>query len=388
MADPQYIVLDSAAKIRACAADWDDLWRRSDLALPIARAEYVAHWIETFAPRSKVHCLTVRQDGRFVAAIPFVGQRLKRLLPVGSLPANAWAWAGDLLVDRAADADQIAATLAAVIARLPWPLVRLDGVPLDAPAWQAFVEALKSAGQLVDVRDSFEVNRIAIDHDWTAYRASWSGNHRRQMGKMLRRAEREGGVKLHVYRALAPGQVEPFLQRGFAVEDRSWKSAARSSVLKNPRMFDYLCAEARQLAQRGELQLTFLEHRGQTIAFEYGWNAAGVYGAAKVGYDEAYANLTPGQLLRYLLLELMFADPAQRLVDFLGPATDATSRWSTGRYRVGRIVAGNQRIGGRLAARFYHRWLEFRTRQETAVGGRSEADGPKELEQTEAIACR
>ena len=239
-----------------------------------------------------------------------MGQRLKQLLPVGSLPANAWAWAGDLLIDRVADADQIAATLAAAIARLPWPLVWLDGVPLDAPAWQTLAAALKSAGQLVEVRESFEVNQIAIDHDWSAYRASWPGNHRRQMGKMLRRAEREGGVTLHVYRELLADEVEPLLCRGFAVEDRGWKSAAGSSVLKNPRMFDYLCAEARQLAQAGELQLTFLEHRGQAIAFEYGWNAAGVYGAAKVGYDEAYAKLTPGQLLRYLLLERMFADPA------------------------------------------------------------------------------
>ena len=133
MADPQCIVLDSAAKIRASAADWGDLWRRSDVALPIARAEYVAHWIETFAPRSKIRALTVIHDRQFVAALPFVGQRLKQLLPVGSLPANSWAWAGDLLIDRAANADRIAATLAAAIARLPWPLVWLDGVPLDAP---------------------------------------------------------------------------------------------------------------------------------------------------------------------------------------------------------------------------------------------------------------
>ena len=160
------------------------------------------------------------------------------------------------------------------------------------------------------------------------------------------------------------------------------------SVLKNPRMFNYLCAEARQLARRGELQLTFLEHRGQAIAFEYGWNAAGVYGAAKVGYDEAYAKLTPGQLLRYLLLERMFADPAQRLVDFLGPATDATSRWSTGRYRVGRIVAANRGIGGRLAARLYRRWSRLRTRPKSTVGQRSVVDDPEEAEQAEAIACR
>lgn len=346
-------ILNSPQAIRAAAADWDDLWRRSDCALPVARAELTAQWLDAFAARARVACLVVREGEQLVAALPLVGGRWKKLLPVGQLPSNAWAWAGDLLVDPAADWEQISQSVIAGIRRLPWPLLRLDGAALDSSRWQLLIDCLRDAGLLVAVDESFAVGQIEIDHDWTAYQASWPGNHRRQMGKMLRRAEREGGVELKVIRQIADDNIEALLTEGFQVENRSWKGAAGSSVLQNPPIFRFFCAQARQLAQQGDLQLSFLEHRGRTIAFEYGWNVGGVYGSAKVGYDEQFADLSPGQLLRYLLLERMFADPEQHCFDFLGPLTPATARWSTSTYRIGRIVASTGGLVGRLCSRFY-----------------------------------
>ncbi len=350
---PQLDVLNSPQAIRAAAAAWDDLWRRSDCALPVARAELTAQWLETFAARARVACLVVREGEQLVAALPLVGGRWKKLLTVGQLPSNAWAWAGDLLVDRAADWEQVSRLLVAGIRQLPWPLLRLDGAALDSSHWQRLIECLHDAGLLVAVDESFAVGQVDIDHDWAAYQASWPGNHRRQMGKMVRRAEREGGVELKVVRQFADDDIEALLTKGFQTEDHSWKGAAGSSVWRNPTIFRFFCAQARQLAQQGDLQLTFLEHRGRTIAFEYGWNVRGVYGSAKVGYDEQFAELTPGQLLRYLLLERMFNDPEQHRFDFLGPLTPATARWSTSTYRIGRIVASTGGVVGKLCSRLY-----------------------------------
>ena len=364
---PELVILDSPQAIRAVAAEWDDLWRRSDCALPVARAELTAQWLENFAARTRVACLVVRKGEQLVAALPLAGGRWKKLLAVGRLPSNAWAWAGDLLVDPAADREQIARLLVAGIRRLPWPLLRLEGAALDSSRWQLLIDRLHNAGLLVAVDESFAVGQVDIDHDWTAYQASWPGNHRRQMGKMLRRAEREGGVELKVVRQFGGEDIEALLTKGFQVEDRGWKGAAGSSVWRNPSIFRFFCAQARQLAQQGNLQLTFLEHRGRTIAFEYGWNVGGVYGSAKVGYDEQFAELSPGQLLRYLLLERMFADPEQHRFDFLGPLTPATDRWSTSTYRIGRIVASTGGLVGRLCSRLY------RLRRREPVGSRQEA---------------
>ncbi len=44
------IHLTSVAALRTNAAAWDDLWQRSDVSLPLLRAELLAQWVEHFAP--------------------------------------------------------------------------------------------------------------------------------------------------------------------------------------------------------------------------------------------------------------------------------------------------------------------------------------------------
>ena len=65
------IHLTSVADLRAEAAAWDDLWQRSDVSLPLVRAELLAQWVEHFAPRADFHAAGRRRPvalGRRVAA--------------------------------------------------------------------------------------------------------------------------------------------------------------------------------------------------------------------------------------------------------------------------------------------------------------------------------
>jgi CelD/BcsL family acetyltransferase involved in cellulose biosynthesis len=365
MAAPRLIQFESVSAIRAAAAAWDDLWQRSDVALPVGRAELVAQWMETVAPRATVRALALEQDGQLVAALPLLGGHIKRLLSVGKLPANDWSWAGDLLLDPSADVRRAMETLAAAVGKLPWRLVWLDGVASESARWQMFAESLQAVGLRFDRRELFRVGQIEIDHNWTAYKAKWSNNHRHQMRRMENRAKREGDLALVVLRDVRPEKIESLLRRGFKVECRSWKGSKGSAVLTSPQVFDFYCRQARQLAEWGQLQLTFLELDGYPIAFEYGWNAKGVYCSPKVGYDEQFRRLTPGQLLRHELLQRFFADPEQRLFDFVGPLADATAKWKTGTYSIGRLVASTQRRGGRAALGLLRKYWSWKARRGT-----------------------
>jgi CelD/BcsL family acetyltransferase involved in cellulose biosynthesis len=348
---PRTIEIRSLAELRSAAAPWDDLWQRSDTSLPLGRAEIIAQWTEANAPRSKFRAIAVEQAGRFVAALPLVRGQIKRFLPVARLPRNDWSWAGDLLLDPAAD-DAALAALIGVMEKVGRPLVWFDAVPFEASHWRRLATAAKSAGLSHHTKESFRVGRIDIDHDWPAYERSWTKNHRRQMRRIERAADEEGGATLVVHRRLEASQVEPLLRRGFTVEDASWKGQEGTSVLRSPAALSLYIEQARQIAAWGDLQLTFLELAGRPIAFEYGWNAKGVYYSYKVGYDESYAKLSPGQLLRHRLLEQFFADPGQSAVDFIGPITAATEHWSTSTYPVGRMAIAESPVG-RLAVRAY-----------------------------------
>lgn len=351
---PRTIEIRSLSELRAVAGPWDDLWQRSDATLPLGRVELIAQWIEANAPRSKFRAIAVEQDSRIVAALPLVSGKIKRVVPVARLPRNDWSWAGDLLLDPAAD-DAVLEALIGPMARAGRPVVWFDAVPLKAPAWQRLAAATRAAGLSLHARESFRVGRIDIDHDWSAYERSWTKNHRRQMKRVERVAEEEGGATLVVHRRIEPHDLELLLRRGFAVEDASWKGRAGSSVLKTPVALAHYIEQAQQIATWGDVQLTFLELAGRPIAFEYGWNCKGVYHSFKVGYDEAYAKLSPGQLLRYRLLRQFFADPKQRAVDFIGPIVAATEHWATSTYPVGRLAIAHS-PAGRLLVHAYRAW--------------------------------
>ncbi|HVX62216.1 MAG TPA: GNAT family N-acetyltransferase [Pirellulales bacterium] len=356
----QLIRLQSKDELLSAAGDLNELWRRSAVALPAARAEPLAAWLDQFAPRQAFQMLVVADAGRWAAALPLVDRRLKGLLPAACWPYSPWWTSGELLLD--AEADQRAAldALAVELAQLQQPLMWLDAVRFTAPRWQALLRAVERAGLPASVRQQAVIGQVEIDHDWDEYQARWTKGHRRKMKVALRKADAAGGVRLSSYDRFSPGEVGSFVRAGFEIEHRSWKGGQRSSVLSQPGMLEYYVEQGQRLASAGCLRLSFLEHHGQQIAFEYGLTGKGTYYSYKVGYDERFADLTPGQLLRFELLQRFFADPACTLVDFAGPLCRATSAWSTRVEPVGRVVIGTASMRGRLLHGGYRFWRRQR----------------------------
>ncbi len=342
---------DSIASLRAAAGPWDDLYQRCREVLPTGRAELIADWLEQFAARGKFIALAIEDGGQLIAALPLLERRIAGLIRVGSLPRNDWCWAGHLLIDLSADVSGALRLLVDELRRLSWPLLWFDTVPLEQPAWRRFLSALDDAGLQYLADERFEIGVVDIQRqgrDWHAYQDSWSGNHRRHMRKALRRAEEEGGVQLDVRRPSCAVEVEPLLREGFEVEHRSWKGREGTSVLASPSAWQFYLRQATGLAEGGNLELTFLRFREQAIAFEYAWTAHGVYYTPKVGFDDEFSRFSPGQLLRYFVLQNAFLNHERQVVDFLGPLSDATSKWITGGYPISRLVIATGKVGRSL----------------------------------------
>jgi CelD/BcsL family acetyltransferase involved in cellulose biosynthesis len=326
--------------------------------------------------------LVVEDQGQWVAALPLVGRRFGHLFSAAALPSNSWSGAGELLLDPDSRIDVVLDALVSATGRLPWPLLWLDGVALDAPRWLALLQALDRAGLPTYHRPRFDVGLIPVDHDWESCKKRWSKNHRRKMAKRLRQLANQGDVRLAVYGQLPPEQVRPWVRRGFEVEDRSWKGEAGTSVLRTPGMFDFFVRQAELAATWGQLELAFLELDGRPIAFRYGWNAKGVYHSCKVGYDPQYAAYSPALLLMYHLLQRFSHQPERRAVDCMGPISEATAKWRPIPYTEGRVVVALGPIVGRAALWVYqHGWpLVRRLRGRATPNDRSPSPGRRDQE--------
>lgn len=329
----------STEELRAVAAAWDDLWFRSDVTNPRARASLVALWVEHFSPSEPLAALAVEQEGRLVAALPLVGsRRIRGLVKVGALPYNAWAGNGELLLDPTTDVDAVLDLLVSALNRLPWSFLWLDSVALERSHWQAFLAAMKRAGLSPEVRPDHDAALVEIGNDWQTYEATWSRKRRQNRHRQARQLEQAGKTELKIY-SPSPCQVDKLMHEGFEVEDRSWKGAEGTSVLKTPGMLDFYCREARLLAEWGQLELVFLEHQDKAIAFDYGLIAKGVHYTPKVGYDEAYDKFSPGQLMIMRLLQRWHDEPDSHCLDFLGQPDPWKLSWGTCTYPVGSIIA-------------------------------------------------
>lgn len=337
--------ISSLEELLASRAAWDDLWRRSDVTWPTMQAELLAQWIEQFAADRGFRALVVEDSGVLVAALPTIDRPLARVVKAAGLPGNEWSPLGDLLLDPDCNVNEVLDLVVRGLAQsrtLAW----FDAVNARAPRWQGLIAAAERVGMATHLQPRGDVALVDLSTDWNAYKAGRSRNHRRHLKVAQTRAEKAGGAELELILNPPVDELRALLQRGFEVEDRSWKARSASSVLRSPGMFEFYVRQATELSRQGQLALAYLTHRGAVVAFEYAWLAKGVLHPLKVGYDETFAELTPGQLLRTKLLEQLHTAGQCRLIDYLGPITPATAKWSTRTYTVSRLAIA---LGGPLS---------------------------------------
>jgi CelD/BcsL family acetyltransferase involved in cellulose biosynthesis len=350
------VQFDSVDQLRRRAAAWDDLWRRSDVTLPTARAELVAQWVEQFAAGRRFAAIAVEDGGQFVAALPLVAApgAAGRFLAV--LPRNGWTDAGDLLLDPDATNNAIR-ILAGGLRRLGWAVACGDGVKSQSPSWRRFLDVLRAQNSRIATRTKFHVGLIDIGRDWDACQASWSRNHRGAVKRSLRKLEEAGQVELLAYTDLSPDRADELLQTVCEVEDKSWKGESGSSILRSPGMREFYRRQARQLSECGQLEISLLRQRDTVLAGEYAFTAKGVLHSLKVAYDAEHRQAGPFRLLRYLQLQRFFGEQRIRQVDTLGILSEANAKWSTRMYTLDRVVFGTGGgVGNRLVDGYDRLW--------------------------------
>lgn len=358
----KYELLDGSTALNQLADEWDELWERSAAILPTARALPLQLWCTHFAPRQTLRAVLVRDAGRLVAALPLLIQG--RFVRLAQLPTNDWMPGGTLLVDTEADSSRVADALLDGLRQLPCLGARLRNVPWHSAEWQALSSVAESRGWPQIGHRLHDVGLTDLQRTWEEIEAGFSGNHRRHMRKALRRAEKEGGgVSFEKHETFAPGELERLLRLGFEIETRGWKGREGTCVLQQPGMFEFVVRQAEELARLGAVRLVFLKFGETPIAFEYCWRIKGSLLTPKIGYDEQYSRLSPGQVLVYHNLQDLVQEHELKLVDYAGPLTDSTAKWCTGQYECGTLTFGQPSLVGRAfvyAYRQQRRWKERR----------------------------
>lgn len=148
----------------------------------------------------------------------------------------------------------------------------------------------------------YDTYALTLPTTFEAYQsAHLSRNARKNHQRLRNRLDRAGPNRIRVFRGDdAIGQWPQLLQ----IEDTGWKGEAGSSLKQMDDTYRrYYQGLLDLLAARDELSLYFLELNDKFIAGVLGYVEGDVFHWYKTGYDEAFAEFAPSNLLLLGIIE-------------------------------------------------------------------------------------
>lgn len=342
----------------ALAPEWDALVARTDDQL-FHRHAYLALWLRHFAPTTRLRVLTAREPGgRLVAALALREERVRqyglRVRQLSSL-SNAHSGRFDMLAEHPRAAAEAFLKHLALDAR--WDVLRVAHLTEGGAGW-ALQDAARGARLPHGVWHSGAAPYVQLPDTLQAWAAQKRSN-RKPLRRKRRRLEERGRVE--VERVTGGEALAARLEEAFALERSGWKARNGTAIAQDPRTLGFYTQLAERAARTGELALYFLRLDGRAIAFQYGLQVGARYLAMKPGYDEAYADVSPGQLLTESVLEDLIPRGVREL-DLLGEESAAKREWTDRARRHGWLFVFRRTRMGRVLHAAKFRWVPLAKR--------------------------
>ena len=152
-----------------------------------------------------------------------------------------------------------------------------------------------------------------------------SKNFARKLQKNRKRLATTKGATFATVSTLP--ELEEAYQEFLQAEAASWKGeqGSRTAILMDPRMKLFCEQVMRRFAKRGRCEIHLLRLDGRPIAGQYTLMTDDTVYVLKIGYDQAFAHLSPGVVLLDYLFRRSASNPAVKRIDF---TTDMP--WMTG----------------------------------------------------------
>ena len=332
MATPDWSIIESRGRPGLERLETD--WRRLYAAMPLRTSflsyeACLAHVDHAMAAPEQLRCLALT-DGRQVRAIcllePDTTGALGKARVLGKRQ-RVWKvlfqWtarqANVLCPDDEAQRELVPA-LVAHLRRKPEgrQLLILGPTPASSTLWDG-LRRLGRGGYHVDLRESVHLLDCSMPFD--ELRASLPGKFRGELNRAQHRLAELRDVRFVTVTAASGFDAEfaTFLE----VEASGWKgeSGARTAIRCNKpwlAFFRDLAANLRGDADYCEISALYAE--GRCLASQFATRTGKTYSALRIGYDEAYRHVAPGQLMVEKTVERCCQDPGIEQFDMVSDA--------------------------------------------------------------------
>ena len=259
-----------------------------DFVLPAARG------LDSF---DRVGIVIVEKDGEWAACMPVRRYSRWRRLPLPCVGTwrHRYCLLGTPLLSAGTDdgiltiAESMRDARGSAFAALEW-------LPAEGPIAHEMDEATPEPIPFEEMSRATIVRRRQNDY----LDGRLKGKHRREFRRISRALDEEVGAPLElVDRAGDPQAVEDFL----ALEASGWKGRSATALAANPAHAEFFREMTTLMAERGALELAFLEGGGKIAAARCSLIGGDGSFCFKIGFDEELKRFSPGRELELRLID-------------------------------------------------------------------------------------
>ncbi|WP_172970207.1 GNAT family N-acetyltransferase [Erythrobacter sp. THAF29] len=250
-------------------------------------------------------------------AVPSSGPKRPVLLGAEDLWESIEVAAGD---------ERALMELAQRIANCGTPL-RFGHHPTDTRFLELLAEACRGKAHIVTVmQPTRAMPRIELDSSWAEPESHFNSRRRSDFRRMGRKAAKIGEVTFEIVEPRRD-ELRILLDEAFAVEAKGWKGRSGTAISQDEKTEAFYRDYARRAAHEGILRLCFMRIDGKAAAMQFAVECDRAFWLIKVGYDEAFKGVSPGNLLmretiRYAALKGL------KSYEFMGKEAGWTKLWA------------------------------------------------------------
>ncbi len=218
--------------------------------------------------------------------------------------------------------------LAESLARSGVPL-RFGHYPTDTPFLELLKCAYRGKGRVVvAMQPNKAMPRIELDRTWAEPESHFNSRRRSDFRRMARKAEKLGAVTFEIIEPSAEN-IDALLDEAFAIEAASWKGRTGTAINQDERTQAFYRSYALRAMQGGILRLCFMRVDDKAAAMQFAVECDERFWLLKVGYDETYRHVSPGNLLMRETIRYA-AERGLKGYEFLGKEAEWTKLWADG----------------------------------------------------------
>lgn len=208
------------------------------------------------------------------------------------------------------------------------------GIPLrfgHHPTDTRFLELLRYACRgkahvIVSEQPMKAMPHIELDASWVEPESHFNSRRRSDFRRMARRAEQLGKITYEII-SPHPETLDDLLDEAFAVEESSWKGRSGTAISQDHRTEAFYRAYAKRAMEDGILRLCFMRIDGKAAAMQFAVECENRFWLIKVGYDDAFKRVSPGNLLMRETISYA-ATRGLEAYEFLGKEAEWTRLWA------------------------------------------------------------